>query len=522
MMSGSPKYAKALFTGKQAAEIDAKTISDFGIDGITLMEVAATAMFSALSEKVPENSTGIFLCGKGNNAGDGYAVARIAAENGHKAVVLKTAAEEKMSPDTQKNYRLLKKMARSSVYNIRFEEQCSLALLEGADYIFDALLGTGIRGGVKEPYRSIIEMVNVRSGKIPVFSADVPSGLNADTGKVETIAVKADCTFNAGLRKLACYIYDGIQYSGSIKLCHLPFPAFLADEYLESTPFLSLPEDYSNLLQYMKQNFLVKDSKHKYENGRVAVIGGSPGLTGAAILAAKAAWSTGCGSVSVLCPEKWLPVYDAQLTEQTKVPVADGGTGRFCKYSVEDTALFLAAFRGCVLVGPGIGRDEETVSYLREVLKLIDPQKHTLVVDADAFYAMKEGFADLFQSKQRLVVTPHYGEQQFLHGKRITDPDLLAEYIRDFPCNKNMVYVVKGLPVMTATYQKRFVMGYDPRIFNRTGYGDVLAGKIAGYLSRSAINQPSAEEIHHVVQMCLWEGYSAISKLSNPSAAALI
>jgi len=465
-----------LFSSGATAQLDAKTISEFGIDGFTLMEIAATRAsdFIHANEKHPRKT--LVLCGKGNNAGDALAVARHLSEKRYPVTVAMLLGSGDLSPDARKNFLLLKKLQKQNGDYIRIADDLTespdVSFFDDYEILIDGIFGTGLNSKIRGNINSWIQKAN-QPKSLRTYSLDIPSGLSGDSGDVYGTAIKADFTLMFGTRKTGCFSGQSREFCGSVHLLELPFP---------------------NYLKPLTKTYLIDDSwfkefesavrasgnrpEHKYKAGVVYIIGGSPGMTGAPVMAAKAAWSTGCGAVTLPVPAGLLPAFDAHLTEQVRIPVGKPEDNHYKPEHAQEILNRIANRPGTVLIGPGIGRHPDTREFLSVFLqKLSSPT----VIDADALWICGE---DNIPIPKNSIITPHPGELQKLMGDVPSLHDELIESVRDFSKTKNCITLAKGWPVILSDGSETYLSSYDNSPFNRTGFGDVLAGKISGYESQ--------------------------------------
>lgn len=450
-----------LYTAEQSREIDQKTIEEFGIDGFTLMEIAAKGAAETIRSELGLDKNGLFICGKGNNAGDALAAARYLIENsGHRALIFFVLGNDNLSQDASRNLFLLKKMADQNK-SITFVDDLDSAIQQ-SDYIVDGIFGTGLNSEVRSPVSEIIEMIN-RSGK-PVYSMDIPSGLNADSGIQQGVAVNARFTCTFGTQKIGLWVNDGPKLSGRIQFIDLPFPTYLRKNYITA-----IDDKLYTALPAIKRS-----ANHKYESGVVHLVAGSKGLTGAAIMAAKSAWKMGAGSVILYAPEKLLPVYETTLPHTIKVPLQDAE----CYFNAHTEIILnkMSEKPGVLLVGPGIGTSDMSAEFVRT---LFENYSGPAVIDADAlaaWEAIKEMDPD---SRKNWLLTPHPGEADRYLNLKTTESDLLTT-ARKFAKEYQTSMLLKGNPTIYVPYNSSPMMTtYDTTPFTRAGFGDILSGTIA-------------------------------------------
>lgn len=459
-----PPYPYHLCSAEQCRRMDERTINEFGIDGFTLMEIAGTKAADFILSEIDSKSYGLFICGKGNNAGDALVVARILSEKDHPVTICFVGGTDSLSKDTSKNFELLKKLKG----NITFIEWDSDFDFREYDFLVDGMFGTGLNSEVRAPFDDVINKIN-RCNKT-VFSLDLPSGLHADTGRKMGNAVLADFTITFGALKTGFYLNDGFEHSGEIVLCELPFPS----HFKEKSAFL-IHEDW-----FTESGISQKQREHKYDGGVLYIIAGSEGLTGAAVLAAQSAWGTGVGAVVLITPKGLLNIYEKNLTQIIKKPVGSDTDTCFSTSHFEQVKAILNEQPGSLLIGPGLGRDPETINFVQELLSDFNGN---VVIDADALFALSESDGWKKPDNANWILTPHPGELKKLLESDIQDGFDRLIQVSKTAKEKNVTILSKGFPcILGTTSGDAYLTGYDTRIFSRAGFGDILAGKVSGFL----------------------------------------
>jgi NAD(P)H-hydrate epimerase len=442
--------------------MDEKTISEFGIDGFTLMEIAGTRAADLIMSEIPSASHGLFFCGKGNNGGDALVVARLLSQQGHSITICFLSGTDDLSPDAGKNLRLLEKLD-SDIVIMDWDEFNPTSF----DYVVDGMLGTGLDSDVRAPYSDAIEWINQQEQ--PVFCLDVPTGLNSDTGQIMGASVQADFTLAFGALKKGFYLNEGFDTTGEVILCELSFP----NKYKK-------PSAYLIDQNWVHQNTAVeKARKHKYDGGVLYIIAGSEGLTGAGILAARSAWSAGLGAVVLITPKGLLGIYEKQLEQIIKKPIGEVDDVYFKPTHLESVKNILNEKPGNLLIGPGLGRETETIRFIQELLLHYDGDA---IIDADALFALSQ--QDDFKKPQssNWILTPHPGELKTLTGKDLEEDHKRLELVKKLATDKNITILSKGMPGIVGTETgETYITGYDTRNFTRAGFGDVLAGKVSAH-----------------------------------------
>ncbi len=482
-------------TAKESRETDQRTIEEFGIDGFTLMEVAGNKAADFVIRNTVNPSHALVFCGSGNNAGDALVVCRILHQHGYRCNVVFVNGINKLSADAQKNLDLLKKLPSDSDADLSIIDRFDASLLpEYYDFIIDGLLGTGIDSELREAYKLAVNWIN--STDKPVFAMDIPTGIHADSGEVLGVAVKADHTLCFGSLKLGCFYNEGIEHSGTTHYVDLPFPLHLrsAHRYLIDNSWVQA--------EHIRRK---EKRKHKYSEGILYLIAGSEGLTGAAILAAKAAWSAGIGAVCILTPRGLLEIYEKQLIEIIKKPLGRDEDRFFKSEQVEEVLAILREKPGKVIIGPGIGRDASTVDFVQSFLSRYEGE---VLIDADAIFAMSmKGIQK--PAIASWVCTPHPGELNMLGGSVGISTSEREKAVRALSQAFDALVVSKGEPVIMGTTEDDvYLTGYSSSLFSRAGFGDVLAGKIGAYWILN--NDPVI-----AVAKALLDGYAKATRFSE-------
>lgn len=484
-----------LYTAQQTRRLDERTIKEFGIDGFTLMELAAAGAANKISELHKVGSTGLYLCGKGNNAGDAIAVARyLANQCHHKIYLMLLFGDESLSDDAQKNLDLLMKCNEGGADIVRLNTDDAKTLPGEIDYIVDGLFGTGLEGDLRSPDSDWVDKANTL--RAPIYAMDLPSGLNAGSGKPHGTAIRATTTFTFGTDKIGFHLHQADQYTGCVELIHLPFPNHLYEE--ESARLISGRDPQTPSL-------IRRNAKHKYDGGVVHIVAGAEGLTGAAILAARSAWNQGAGAVFLYAPLSLLPIYELNLTTVIKIAVGDASESFFKEAHCETILENIKKKPGTLLIGPGIGKHTETGKLVK---CLLSEHEGYSVIDADALSFFDE-FSTLNSSKRkRWIFTPHIGEAKSYLGGNFSNDSERLDWARSFADTYDSTLLLKGDPLFVSHPKSPpYITGYKTDMFNRAGFGDVLAGSIASRLS--VIGDPQEAAI-----TALLHGYHTFKKFS--------
>ncbi len=456
-------YSHYLFDAQLSQKIDQRTIEEMHIDSFSLMEIAGSSAAKHLLEHHPNLSHGVYLCGKGNNAGDALVIARYLLQHNIQSTVIFVSGTDDLSDDTDKNLTLLKNFDTDNQLTV-IEDWDSFNTSD-FDFIVDGLLGTGLNSDVRGDYAKAVNWANEQHA--PAFSMDIPTGLHADSGHVMGCAIEADHTFAFGGRKLGFYLGDGPELTGQISYCELPFP----NQYKKEC------------LTYLLDEWISMESpapgQHKYDSGVLYIIAGSEGLTGAAIMAAQSTWAEGLGAVILICPRGVLSIYEQTLPSIIKKPVGAHENLFFRKEHVDEALAIVNEKEGNVLLGPGLGRDDSTVTFTHQFLA---QNTADAIVDADGLWALAQQSEWDKPEQSNWVLTPHPGELQTLTGTTIDTDTQRLNLVRNFAQNAAVTIFSKGMPGILGTPSgKCYLTNYNTRYFARAGTGDVLAGKIGAF-----------------------------------------
>ncbi len=450
-----------LLTAAEMRAADEQTIAS-GIPSRTLMERAARAALTVLEAEFDTTCT-LFLCGSGNNGGDAFAMARFLAEAGKSALVYYLGKKmpdgtpdiAAMSVECARQYSLLPASVTVS----------STLELQGVTAVVDGIFGIGLTRPIEEPIKSVIE--TVKASSIPVLALDIPSGVNADTGAVMGIALPAAHTVSMAAPKWGQYLYPGTLLCGKLTVADI---GIHADRYrgnlMQKSDLYTLPPRPSRA--------------HKGTFGRVLVIGGSVGMSGAAYFTAKAALRAGAGLVEIFSPHENRIIYQTQLPEALLT--------LYDQSNLDETALREAISRAdAVALGMGLSQSEVAE---RIVACALGTTSVPLIVDADALnlIAKKPALAALCVLRTHpTILTPHLGEMSRLTGVPV--PLLAADlphHAEGFAKAQNAVVVLKDARTVIADGEHLYLNTYGNSGMATGGSGDVLAGVISSLAAQGA------------------------------------
>lgn len=454
-----------VLTAEEMRSLDRKTIEEVGIPGIVLMERAAQGCVEVILESLDENSDPLIyvFCGKGNNGGDGLAIARYLAEEGLNVEIVGMIPPDEYKGDAAINAGICQYYRIPWTVIGKAED---LYALNPPDIIIDALFGTGFQGKLEGLPLAVVEYINQTDAF--VLSVDIPSGLNADSPLVKGEAVVADITVTMAAPKRAHLFYPARSHVGELKIAPIGIPLKIM---MDPQYRVSLVEKNDIVLPYRS------DDAYKYRFGKVLVIGGSTGLIGAPVMAARAATISGAGMVHVAVPESVYPVVASGMLGEICRSIPDGNKGWLSEESFPKIKEEWE-WADVILVGPGLGRKPETADLLKKLLAL--PCK-TVILDADALILLADD-PELW-GNHRVILTPHYAEFARLTGLAVeeikSDPVTIAQ---EFSTNHQVYCNLKNAPSLLAAPDGRvFINSTGNASLAKGGSGDVLAGMIAGF-----------------------------------------
>lgn len=460
-------------TAKQIRNIDRRAIREFGIPGPVLMENAASAIVFEM-ERFFEGLDGVkvgILCGKGNNGGDGLALARRLRVRGVPVRVCLLASFAALKGEAKLNLAILRKMDVEIAPNA--SSPVIAEMIAWSDVLVDAMLGVGLSSPLKGNYAVAAKLMNM-AGR-PVVAVDLPTGVNADTGEVMGVAVRADLTVTMVLPKRGLVLYPGASFAGQVRVADIGIP----QEIIEKEHI------HVGLLEHGLAWGLTGErdrDAHKGDFGHLMVIAGSLGKAGAAVMAAQGALRTGAGLVSVAAPMGLIPVIQQQVMEAMCIPAGESVDGTLGMGSENELLKASGGMTACA-IGPGLTTHYETVQVIKN---LVQRMSLPLVIDADGVNALA-GSADLLKkAKAPVVMTPHPGEMARLLG--VSTDEVQKDRIgiaSDFAAKFGVTVALKGAGTVIATPRGEvFINTTGNPGMASGGTGDVLTGMIGGLLAQ--------------------------------------
>ena len=466
------------------AAVDGEAIERFSIPGLILMENAALQVVQYIKEILPVRRHGsiIIICGKGNNGGDGFVIARQLLRCGYRCAVWAMDGCTAYRGDAAVNYEILLKQG-IPVHLVTEEDPLKiLKNLGEEDLIVDALLGTGLKSEVSASFATLIRAIN--ESPAPVLAVDIPSGVCADSGEIMGVAVKARHTVTFALTKRGLLLYPGAASAGRVVVADIGIPEQLLEGYAASEQLIT-GQSVQALLPARPQ----QSNKGTY--GRLLLLAGSPGMSGAAVLAAEAALRGGAGLVYLGAAPELRPVLENKLKEVIVRELPGDGEGNldaagFPRIQEESCSCQALA------VGPGMDPGHSTLALLHQLIKEL---RLPLVIDAGALGALARNPSLLqWENKPPLVLTPHPGEMARLLGMDVETLqrqrwELAAAKAMEWDC----VIVLKGAHTVVALPTgELFINPTGNAALATAGSGDLLTGIIAALLVQGLLPHEAA------------------------------
>ena len=473
-------------TAEQMQELDRKAIETYRIPGIVLMENAGRGATEVISNTFPDlqKMKIAIVAGKGNNGGDGFVIARYLLNRRISVKVYLLADSKGLRGDAETNFQIFQRM-KGEVISVPSSKDYQKVKreLEKFDLLIDAIFGTGLDAEVRGYYREVIDHLNTLQK--PIVAIDIPSGLDANTGKPFGTAVRASLTITFGLPKIGHVISPGLDYVGKLKLVDIGLPKKLVEEERIQTYLLENDEIRGWLSTPRRPD------THKGDYGHLLVIAGSVGKTGAAAMACEAALRIGAGLVTLAIPKSLNAIMEVKLTEVMTEPLPETPK-QTLSLRAFSSILRLCENKKAVIIGPGIGTFRETQSL---ILKLMKTLNLPIILDADGLTALATQPKTLPTTNRSLILTPHPGEMAKLI--RSTPKDVQEDRIsisRNFAQSHHVHLVLKGHRSLIATPKGEvFINPTGNPGMASGGTGDVLTGMIGGLICQGFDILPSLQ-----------------------------
>jgi len=473
---GYNRFAMRVLDTKQMQACDRAAIEDDGIPELVLMENAGTQVVESMEEFFGDEQPELVavLCGKGNNGGDGLVIARHLHNLGRVVRVYLFADPAELDGSVVANHRMAMTTGVEIVGVADGDAWDAVADdLPAFDCVVDALFGTGIKGALRGHFGDVVDDINASGAAI--VAVDLPSGLSADSGDVVGPAVDADLTVTFEAPKLCHAFPPACELCGELGIVDIGIPRHRL-EAVDGALDLLTPADVAGILDPRQTD------THKGSYGRVVIVAGSPGMAGAAALAARAALRGGAGLVTVAAPDSVFSIIAAQVVEALVQPLASNAHGGFAA-AAQAGLMELAATADVLAVGPGIGTSPETAELIRA---LVTASSVPVVLDADGLNAFVGDFEELQKVGPPCIITPHPGEAARLLG--ITTAEVQNDRVgaaRDLAARSGAIAILKGYRSLIASANGAIAVNPTGNPGMATGgSGDVLTGLIAAFVGQ--------------------------------------
>ncbi|MDE0482813.1 MAG: NAD(P)H-hydrate dehydratase [Candidatus Poribacteria bacterium] len=470
-------------TAAEMRQIDEDTIEGIGIPGIVLMETAGSEIVRAIEQHYPTaQRVGVFV-GKGNNGGDGLVIARQLAHAGREVKIFLVSPAESFTGEALTNLDIAKNL------ELQIEEiltDTSIDIL-GCELLVDAIFGTGLRGAVREPVANIINAIN--NLPIPILAVDLPSGLDADTGNPLSTCVQADRTITIGLPKRGLLVHPGAEFAGKIEVVDIGFPQQIIDAQ-------NIKVNWTTEKDAAVWIPVRSPASYKGSYGRVLVVAGSTGMTGAAALASEAALRVGAGLVTLTIPKSLNPILEVKLSEVMTLPLPETEAGSLAESSTSTILEYAKKTKSVLAIGPGLSQHPQTVKLVHQLVKENKEQGLGLrmVIDADGLNALAQATDLISLLGTETVLTPHPGEMARLTNIPIST--LESNRIgtaEEFANQYGVTLVLKGAPTVTSNPNgDTWINSTGNAGMATAGMGDVLTGIIAGLMTQNVPSETAA------------------------------
>ena len=491
-----------VLSAAEMRQVDQLTTERYGIPSLLLMENAAQAAASVIKERLGgsvDGSSVLILCGKGNNGGDGAALARILWQQGADVEVCLFGKIENTEGDARVNFEIVKKISELEGFeltqaDLAFEEIATLEEWleydslnfhsDDPDVLVDAVFGTGLSRPLEDLYEQVAAYIDAFGCDDPecgtlVVSLDLPSGLNADRADCIGTSVQAHLTITNTAPKLANVLPPASNCNGELRIVNIGSPC----ELVQNTDSQAFLADEDDARHWLAQTEFSADS-YKNKRGHALIIAGSDNYAGAAILCGNAAIRSGAGLVTVAVPESSQSSIASRVSPEVMIRgVAETAKGSIGEKAFGEIEEFWEK-ADCVAVGSGLSHTENGTK--KFVQKVIENRCTPVVVDADGLNLLAP-FKIKGDDLLPLILTPHEGEFLRLLGTKDKSAlDQRVSAVRDFAVRHCVVLVLKGERALIASPDGRVVINPTGNSgLGKAGNGDTLTGMIAGFIAQA-------------------------------------
>lgn len=470
---------KSVFFNNEILSVEKKIINKLSVPSIILMENAGRNAAEFIISKINSNSKIVILAGKGNNAGDGFVIARHLANHKIKSSIILLYPQVEIKGDALTNFSILKSYNDFiSSYYLKTWKDIERFLNSKNLIVIDAVFGIGFKGELEPRLQNIFKEINELKHKT-VFAVDTPSGLFSYNQSEECI--KADYTISMGVKKFHSQFFTGREVSGETISVNIGVSERFFEELNQRRIYRTEKKDIAKIIPERKIN------SYKYSSGKVFALAGSKGLTGAAYLCSQSALVSGSGAVILGITDSLNVILAKKLTEVMTFPLPETDEHTFSLRSY-DKLKEKIKWSDCLLLGPGVSKNSETLDL---ITKIISENDMPIVLDADGLTAFKN--LKIKRRKNKIILTPHLGE--FANLLNISTDEVKADFYNisiKFAKEKNVILVLKGSPSIITDGEYFYINSSGNSILSTAGSGDVLSGIIASLYSRNVNSLNSA------------------------------
>jgi NAD(P)H-hydrate epimerase len=477
-----------ILSAAEMREVDRLTTERFGVPSLLLMENAAARTVEAAEKKFGEvaGKRALIICGRGNNGGDGAAIARLLHNKGCSVDTLLLGRVEDTKGDARTNFEAALDLASKAGGDFRFIEieKPEQFWAEASAYphalFFDAIFGTGLARPASGLFEEAIHLLNDHTSEAPVISVDIPSGVASDSQELIGPTVRADLTVTFTAPKIGNLLPPAADFAGELVIAPIGSP----DELINSAGSrLNLVEsgDVKRWLAASRRS----PHANKGDVGKVLVVAGSRGKTGAACLAGEAALRAGCGLVTIATAESSQPIVASRVIAECMTEALSETSMGSVSQEAADRLLALAAERDVLAIGPGLGSAHKSTRALMRVVAM--KRRQPIVIDADGLNSLAPWAKNLRGSAEfPMILTPHPGEMARLVSKPVAEVlKNPIELARSFAEHHSVILVLKGSPTIIAAHDGQvFVNATGNAGMASGGTGDVLTGMIASFVAQ--------------------------------------
>ena len=462
-----------LLTREQSQNLDSFAIDKCKISGIDLMNSAGEKVAETVKYQIGDDTESkiLILCGKGNNGGDGFAAATYLKEEGYNIEIHSLVEQDSIKTDSR--YFFERCVALSCPISFGMEPDD----LSDPDIIVDGILGTGFRKKLRPEILPWIEWINERSAF--VIAIDIPSGLDCDTGQISPNAVIANKTIAMGYNKVGMLLMNGKDHSGSIEPVDIGHPKKESFSHEDLQWSLFNEKEIPNILKNIRTH------TYKHKQGKVLIIAGSKGMTGAAVLATFGALRSGAGMTITCAPASLNSIYEKYILEGMTLSCSDEDRGYFTMNNL-DQIIERSDWADSVIIGPGIGTNAETMALAKALIESINKP---VILDADGLKCFRELQCDL----EKLIVTPHLGEFSSMIDQTTNDikSDFVA-IVNRFMSGFNGTALIKHVPACIFHGTQVSLNSSGNPALATAGTGDVLSGILGTFRAQGMIGYDAA------------------------------